>query len=473
VLVGAITVAALLLRVAAIDTALFGDELFTWAGARRDSLREVLDFVRRSGDELNPPLFALLAWLTGKLGDPTVTLRLPSLVAGTVTVPLVYALGARTVDRRAGLIGAMLFAISPFAVFYGSEARAYALLACLVALSSVALLNALEARSPRWWVVFAAASLGALLTHYTAVLVLGGQALWALWAHPECRRRLLLAHAAVLAGYLVWLPSQLEQRRAVGGEGVIEALEPLTPGSVARAILKLIPGHPFAPLREIPGRPALVLFLAAVAVAGAVALLTRRARLDLPRPVILLVMLTLATPVGALLYSLASTSIFLPRNLIASLPAACLCVGAVLTSPRGSLRLALVSVAVAAVAFGTVRSLEDDFERPPYGRVADFLEREARSSDAVLEVETGIDEPSLALEAEFDPPPPLRRMRPGQTAVPADVLLADRVLLVLPRFGPPAQALRPDPLIRRFRRADARVYAGLVPVAVETYVRRR
>jgi hypothetical protein len=469
---GAITVVALMLRVAAIDSALFGDELFTWAGARRNSLGEVLDFVRTSGDELNPPVFPLLGWLTGKLGDPTVTLRLPSLVAGTVTVPLVYALGARTVDRGTGLIGAMLFAISPFAVFYGSEARAYALLACLAVLSSVALLNALESRSPRWWVVFAAASLGALLTHYTAVLVLGAQALWAFWAYPECRRRLLLAHAAVLVGYLLWLPSQLEQRRAVGGEGVIEALEPLTLGSVARALLKLIPGHPFAPLREIPGRPALVLFLVSVAVAGTVAL-RRRPRLDLSRPVLLLVVLALATPVGALLYSVASTSIFLPRNLIASLPAACLCVGAVLTRPGGSLRFVLVWLALAAVAFGTVRSLDDDFERPPYGRVAEFLDRETRPFDAVLEVDTGIDEPSLALEAEFEPPPPLRRMRPGQIAVPADVLGAERVLLVLPRFGPPARALRPDPLTRRFRRADARVYPGLVPVAVETYVRRR
>ena len=470
---GAITVVALLLRVAAIDSALFGDELFTWAGARRNSLGEVLDFVRTSGDELNPPLFPLLAWLTGKLGDPTVTLRLPSLLAGTVTVPLVYALGARTVDRPTALVGAVLFAISPFAVFYGSEARAYALLACLVTLSSVALLKALDSDSRRWWAVFAAASLGALLTHYTAVLVLAGQALWAFWAHPECRRRLLLAHAAVVAGYLVWLPSQLEQRREVGGEGVIEALEPLTLGSIARAILKLIPGHPFVPLREIPGRPALALFLACVAVAGAAAVLTRRPRLELSRPVLLLIVLALATPVGALLYSIASTSIFLPRNLIASVPAACLCVGAVLTRPRGSLRLVLVSLALAAVAFGTVRSLDDDFERPPYGRVAEFLERQARPSDAVLEVETAIDEPSLALEAEFDPPPPLRRTRPGQTAVPADVLRADRVLLVLPRFGPPPQALRPDPLTRRFRRADARVYTGLVPVAVETYVRRR
>lgn len=461
---------ALLLRIAAIDTTLFGDELFTWAGAGQESLGELLDYVRTSGDELNPPLFSLLAWLARKLGDPTLTLRLPSLVAGTLTVPLVYLLGARTVDRRTGLIGAALIALSPFAIFYAGEARAYALLACLVTLSSVALVSAVQRHSRGWWVVFVLASCAALLTHYTAVLVLAGQALWAFWAHPECRRPLVQAHAAVVAGYLVWLPSQLEQRRAVP-LSVIAELEPLTLGSSVRAILKLIPGHPFVPLRDLPGRPALALFGLAVAAAGIIALVARGRRLSISRPLALLVVLALATPAGALLYSLVSTSIFLPRNLIASLPAACLLIGALLTRLRGPVRPVLVALTLGAVAFGALRSLDEDFRRPPYKSVAELLEREARPSDAILELETGIDEPSLALEVELDSSPPLLRIPPGSTTVPRAALEAERVLLVVPGLGL-ATDMRPAALTARFRRVSTREFGGLVPVAVETYVRR-
>jgi len=471
-LLGGLTLAAFVLRLAGIDQALFGDELFTWAGATRPSLGGMLDYVRTSGDELNPPLFYVLAWLAAKLGDPTLTLRLPSLAAGTLTVPLVYALGVRTVGRGAALLGAALVAIGPFAVFYGTEARAYALLACLVTLSSLTLLRALETPSPGRWALFVLASCAALYTHYTAVLVLGAQAAWAAWAHRERLRELLIAHAAVVVGYLPWLPSQITQRRVVGGEGIIEELEPLTLGSVARSVLKLVPGHPFAPLRELPGRVALAALLIALAVALAALVAERRCRRPLPAPVLLIVALALATPVGALLYSLVSTSIFLPRNLIASLPAVCILIGALLVRERAPLRQLAIGVVLAAVGLGTLRSLGDDFDRPPYGRVADFLEREAEPSDVAVEVQAGVDEPSLALEVELGPPPHLYRITPRHPTLPPAALRARRIRLVVPRAGILAIRARPAALTRRFRRTGSRVYPGLVPIAVETYVRR-
>ena len=80
---------------------------------------------------------------------------MPSLLAGVATVPLVYVLGARTVGRAAGLAGAALLALSPFAIFYASEARAYALMTLIVVLSTLALLRALETNERRWWAAFA------------------------------------------------------------------------------------------------------------------------------------------------------------------------------------------------------------------------------------------------------------------------------------------------------------------------------
>lgn len=49
----------------------------------------------RSDDEITPPLYFIFAWLSMKLGSDPEWVRLPSLLAGTAVIPLVYLVGAR------------------------------------------------------------------------------------------------------------------------------------------------------------------------------------------------------------------------------------------------------------------------------------------------------------------------------------------------------------------------------------------
>src|SRR5207253_10908145 len=89
------------------------------------------------------------------------------------------------------------------------------------------------------------------------------------------------------------------------------------------SLAKLVPGDPFVALDEVPGRAGLALLLVglAFALAGAVARVRGR-----PSPrLVLVVALALATPIGALVYSAAGSSIFAARNLLASLPASACC----------------------------------------------------------------------------------------------------------------------------------------------------
>ena len=151
----------LALRLLCARQSIFGDELFTFEVATRDGLGDVLEGVR-SPLEITPPLFFAFAWASAKLGDPTFMLRFPSLVAGVALIPLVYALGTRTVGERAALAGAALAALSPLAVFFSAEARAYMLTAVLVYASTLALLNALEGRGRGWWAVFGGCAAGSL-----------------------------------------------------------------------------------------------------------------------------------------------------------------------------------------------------------------------------------------------------------------------------------------------------------------------
>ena len=119
-LLGALTLLAFALRLSHLDESLVGDEMYAYAEIHGRSLGGVIDAVR-GGGENSPPLFFVLGWAGTKLGDPTVTIRLPSLLLGTATVPLTYLIGVRTLGSRAGVFAAALLAVSPFAIFYSER----------------------------------------------------------------------------------------------------------------------------------------------------------------------------------------------------------------------------------------------------------------------------------------------------------------------------------------------------------------
>ena len=153
IVLAAIVVAGFVLRLVAMQQSLFGDERYTYAIVTQNGLRGVWHEVYTTS--ITPPFHYALAWASVQLGDPTVLVRLPSLLLGTATIGLVFLLGRRIGGPRTGLVAAGLMAFSPFAIFYGSEARAYATAVFLVALSTWALLRAMdEDGSPVWWGVY-------------------------------------------------------------------------------------------------------------------------------------------------------------------------------------------------------------------------------------------------------------------------------------------------------------------------------
>ena len=178
---------------------------------------------------------------------------MPSLLAGVATVPLVYVLGARTVGRAAGLAGAALLALSPFAIFYASEARAYALMTLIVVLSTLALLRALETNERRWRVAFALLQAAAMYSHYTAVFVLAAQFGWAFLAHPDRRLPLFLSSAAAAVLFAPWVPLMIDDSNAPN-QRIIGAFEPFGVRTVARNTGRLVDGGPSPRSPTCPAR---------------------------------------------------------------------------------------------------------------------------------------------------------------------------------------------------------------------------
>ncbi|MEA2350578.1 MAG: mannosyltransferase [Thermoleophilaceae bacterium] len=467
--VAGLTAVAFGIRLAQLDQSLFGDELFMYRIVAHHDLGRVVSLVHDT--ESTPPLHFVLAWLGAQLGDPITGIRLPSLLAGTALVPATFLLGRRAAGAVAGLVGAAVVAIAPFAIFYGVEGRAYALLGLLSALSTLALLRALEERSRGRWALFAALTLAVLYTHYAGVFVVVAQGAWAAWRHRDRLRELAFAYGAVAIGYVPWIPSFLVQRRDSAAVRIEDAY-PLTPGSAVRGLLKVVPGHPLQPLASIPGRIALGVFLAALG-AATVLVAMRRLRERSPGPrrgLELLVVAAAASPAGALVYSLGPESVFLPRNLMPSLPAAALLLGA-LAAGAGRLAAPVMgAVLVAVLAVGAVKTFDGDFERPSYGDAAVYVESHGRPGDAVLEVSIDAISPAGGpLAPELDDSFLHARLgHRGTAAALARGRARGRLFLVVPQVGVLRGA--PPPQLRGFRLTAVR---RLPQLAVFAFTARR
>ena len=315
------------LRLVVAGQDLYADELATYWVATAHGFTGVIDTVATTA-EITPPLSFLLTWLTTRLGEAPELVRLSSLIAGIASIPLVYAVGARTVGRRAGLLAAALTTLSPFMIFYSTEARGYGVLMALVLLSTFALLRAVVDDRWRWWLLYTASVALAAYTHYTGVYVVAGQLAWALWVHPRARKHLLMATAAVVVLYLPWLSSLRGDLDSPTTE-ILGGLLRFDGRTIRQSLGQWSIGFPYSlprtSLRDLPGLVPMLMLVASLGI-GVYALIERRRRSVEPADgrdrtgVILVVLLAVATPAATILQSAVGTNVFAVRSLAASWP---------------------------------------------------------------------------------------------------------------------------------------------------------
>ncbi len=486
---------------------IYADELSTYWISATHGLGGVLSLLYGTGKiahaEITPPLSFLLVWLSTRLGHSPELLRLPSLIAGTATIPLVYLLGCRTVGRKAALVAVALTTLSPFMIYYSTEARAYGLMMFAVLVSTLSILLALDTGRTRWWIVYAGSACAAFYLHYTCLFVLALQFAWVLWAHPQARRAVILASLAAAAGVLPWLPGLINDWRSPT-VGILSALSPFTPFAVRFDIEHWAIGYPVSlatvGLRSFPGPAALILLAGAVALAvgGLVVALrghTVAARVaGLDRRIVLVIALALATPVGAALESVVGNSIFSVRDLAASWPFTALVGAAALTATRPSFAWPATALAIVAFAIGAVEMLDSRFGRPDYQSAAAYIARNARAGDVVVDVTgflspgplTGLDVALHRRLAIFRGAAPAERghpfgffdpIVPVQEAVDEAVKAArgHRVFLVANVFASGVGSVNRDTQApasifpASYRRAAERSFPGVAATAVTVY----
>ena len=389
-IVAAITVVGAGLRLVVLHDSLFADELSTYSIISGNGLGGVISTVHTDA-EITPPLYFVLAWLATRIDLTPELLRAPSILAGVAAIPLVYQVGVRTVGRPAALLASAITALSPFMIYYSTEARGYELMISLALLSTLAMLLAVDDRRARWWVLYAASSCFAVYSHYTAVFVLGAQLVWVLWAHPESRRPALIANAGAIVGFLPWLSGLIADLNSPTTR-ILGALDPFNLDTVKISLERWSVGYPykFVGLRSMPGTIGLILIGAGVALAiVAIAVRWRRRppvwfpRMD--RRLALIVALALAAPVGEAAVSLVGNDIFGARNLAVSWPAFALILAVLVSAGRYPFRIASVVLLVAGFGIGAARMLEPKHQRPDYKAAAAFVDSHSSPRDVVID----------------------------------------------------------------------------------------
>src|SRR5215470_758246 len=160
--------------------------------------------------------YYLMMWpVEHVLGSGELVLRLPSAVAAAVAAAAVAATARRLVSPWAGLAAGLLYAVLPVTSRFGQEARSYAMVMAVAAISSyllVRVLGAEPARQRRWLVGYAAsvAVLG-ILNIFGLLLIPAHAVTIALFGRrgfrdPAVRRLLIGWIAAVAAGLVIASP---------------------------------------------------------------------------------------------------------------------------------------------------------------------------------------------------------------------------------------------------------------------------
>jgi hypothetical protein len=209
--ISALTVFAFVLRVYRLGfQPLWWDEGWTVYFATAD----VPSMIARTAIDIHPPLYYLvLHFWTLVIGPGPVSVRLFSVIAGVLSIPLLFVVGRRLFGWKAGLLAALVLAVAPFHVYYSQEARMYALVTLLALASTylfLALLDGQRSRQATWmlWTGYVVVTSLAMYTQYYAAFVPAAQTLFLLIRirqHKSLLPRWIGAQMALLVVYIPWL----------------------------------------------------------------------------------------------------------------------------------------------------------------------------------------------------------------------------------------------------------------------------
>jgi mannosyltransferase len=202
-----VTLTALVLRLIEVNADLWLDEITPVRAYRDASAWEVFITYRSSNNHLLNTLLVKAA--IAVFGEHEWAIRLPAVLWGTVTIPVLYWVARQALSRHASLCAAALLAVSYHHVFFSQNARGYSAYVCLSLLSSGLLVRGLAKDSPRVWAGFVAATVLNFSAHLISGFVFAAHAVVAFLAghiaqRPSLRRLISVFGLTAFLGFQLY-----------------------------------------------------------------------------------------------------------------------------------------------------------------------------------------------------------------------------------------------------------------------------
>lgn len=235
VVVAAITVAGLAVRFFYIpDHDIWWDEICTATRAMMP-LTDLWNSLKYQGPssvsvDSSPPLHHILIHFSLLIRQSSFFLKLPNILFGGFTIPVVFLLVRRLYGSRAGLYAALFVALSAMHVSYSRDARWYSLFYFVTLVSFTFLLHALYSGKKRHWSGFVIAATAMLYSSYMAIVFIASYGLivaaWCLFFSRQgalpARRVFTQAAASFVVVFLLfapWIPGQINAYLVLYSDG--------------------------------------------------------------------------------------------------------------------------------------------------------------------------------------------------------------------------------------------------------------
>jgi mannosyltransferase len=318
---------------------LWYDEVVTMQVARAERTAAMIERLDRI-DGTRAPLHPLVlhAWLR-LFGPSDLAGRAFSALCGLAAVAVVFFIGRRAYDDRTGIWSAWLTAVCPPLVYYSQEARMYAWLVLLTALSWLVLFSFRGAVGTARCIVYTLLLVALAYSHPLGLFMIAAHGLAYLVARPALRLTLwrwLMIQAGVVLAVAPWLRRYLDH-----------GTDYPMPRYPIRYLLAV-------PIEYIGGNSLVLLLCLAIVALGLVSLGSeaggerRRLRIDHPAESLILIIWAAAPPVLMYVYSSVGQPIFGPsRYHLYSAPAYLILVAHGLTRLTPLLRWPLAAAGLA------------------------------------------------------------------------------------------------------------------------------
>jgi mannosyltransferase len=316
-----------------------------------------------------PLYYAVLSGWVPIFGTSELAMRSFSALCSIATGPLTYLATRRSLGQPHALLAASLVAANPLVVWYGSEARGYALSLLLTVVAAAFLLRGLNTWRAGDWGAFVIAAILAVYAQLTALLVIAAFGLASL-LHPEARRR--WRRLGTVGVILAASTGPLVLTMAINAPGTASWAAHNTVGRLITTLTEALP-----PLLHL----ALVCLTIGIPLVAAWAVLTRvdlRRRWSVLFPIVWLIAPLWLMTVYALLISPA----FVIRYFLGVVPAAAILAAIVIARfPR---RAGLVASALVLAASAVSAIVWEPGSVEDWGLASEYVARSAEPGDGLL-----------------------------------------------------------------------------------------